>query len=93
MTGRFQKVGKSRVGLESARLRGVGARTSCFPTPHTQFHLSCLSELVHAVVIKASTKLADWVPIATNILRSDPIRLSVPQSAQFPQWFPSLPIP
>ena len=38
-------------------------------------------------VIQASTNLTDWMPIATNLLGSDPILFTDPQRSQFPRRF------
>jgi len=37
-----------------------------------QFHLNLVGELGLTVVVEASTNLADWTPIAANVLGSDP---------------------
>ena len=52
-----------------------------------QFHFNLVGEVGRLVVIQASPNLTDWMPIATNVLGSDPILFSDPQSTQFPQRF------
>jgi hypothetical protein len=45
------------------------------------------------VVVKASSNLANWPPIATNVLGTDPIPSTDPQSGLFPQRFYRLLMP
>jgi hypothetical protein len=45
------------------------------------------------VVVEASTNLANWTPIATNVLGSTPTPFSDPQSAQFSRRFYRLLMP
>jgi len=52
-----------------------------------QFHLNLVGELGRTVVVEASSNLADWTPIATKVLSTDPIPFTDPQSALFPQRF------
>ena len=52
-----------------------------------QFHLNLVGELGRTVVVEASTNLADWTPITTNVLGNDPIRFTDPQSGVFNHRF------
>ena len=52
-----------------------------------QFNLNLVGELGRTVVIEASTNLANWTPLATNLLGSDPIPFTDPESSQFGQRF------
>ena len=58
-----------------------------------QFHLNLVGEPGRTVVVEASSNLADWPPIATNVLGTDPIPFTDPQSGLFPQRFYRLLMP
>jgi hypothetical protein len=53
----------------------------------SQFNLNLVGELGRTVVIEGSTNLANWAPLATNLLGSDPIPFTDPESSQFSQRF------
>ena len=58
-----------------------------------QFHLNLVGEPGRTVIVEASTNLADWAPIATNILGSDPIPFTDPDSGLLSQRFYRLLMP
>ena len=52
-----------------------------------QFNLNLVGEPGRTVVIEASTNLVNWMALATNLLGSDPIPFTDPESSQFGQRF------
>jgi hypothetical protein len=52
-----------------------------------------VGELGRTVIVEASSNLADWTPLATNILGTDPITFTDPESGLFNQRFYRLLMP